>query len=179
MPESVFPQCRIVPLRLLSPATTERLLNRIAGIPGVRRAVINGPSLPATIPYGPARGTANPNTNRRTIQVRGTEFEMRVQTGMVTLEVRDESVIEAVRNACDETFTAFPYTLQTGRQFMKSRASLVDYAKYGPNADEFIIGLTDPRRNDGPVIIPAAPCNDNGGGLSGQMQTEHTSNYSN
>lgn len=145
----------------------------------MRRAVINGPSLPATIPYGPARGTANPNTNRRTIQVRGTEFEMRVQTGMVTLEVRDESVIEAVRNACDETFTAFPYTLQTGRQFMKSRASLVDYAKYGPNADEFIIGLTDPRRNDGPVIIPAAPCNDNGGGLSGQMQTEHTSNYSN
>ncbi|QYZ78614.1 methyl-coenzyme M reductase operon protein D [Methanofollis formosanus] len=179
MPDSAFPQCRIVPLRLLSPETTELLLNQVAGVPGVRRAVINGPALPATVPYGPARGTENPNTNRRTIQVRGTEFEMRVQTGMVTLEVEDDTVVEKIRTACDEVFTAFPYTLQTGRQFMKSQASLVDYAKYGPNADEFIIGLTDPRRKDSPVIIPTATPDTDGGRLSDQTQTEHTSNYSN
>ncbi|WP_298666786.1 methyl-coenzyme M reductase operon protein D [uncultured Methanofollis sp.] len=154
MPESAFPQCRIVPLRLLSPQTTEGLLNRVTGVSGVRRIVINGPGLPAIVPYGPARGQANPNTNRRTIQVCGAEFEMKVQTGTVTLEVEDESVITAVQEMCDAFFTKIPYTLQKGRRFMKSSPTLVDYAKYGPKANELIIGLVDPRKKDGPVIIP-------------------------
>lgn len=153
MPESAFPQCRIVPLRLLSPQTTEGLLSRIAGVRGIRRIVINGPGLPAVIPYGPARGQANPNTNRRTIQVCGTEFEMKIQTGTIILEVEDDGVIQTVQDLCEEFFTKFPYTLQKGR-FMKSSPTLVDYAKYGPGANELVIGLVDPRKKDGPVIIP-------------------------
>jgi len=173
LPDSAFPQCRIVPLRLLSPTTAEQLLTRIAGIPGVRRIVLNGPGLPATVPYGPARGSANPNTNRRTIQVCGVAFEMNVQTGMVTLEVEDEEAIGAVRALCDEFFTAMPYQLQTGR-FMKSSPTMVDYARYGPNADERVIGLSDPRKKNGPIIIPTANTRKDGGSLSDNMQMENT-----
>ncbi len=152
MTEARYPQCRIVPLRILKPDTAERLLNAVAGISGIRRLMINGPSLPATVPYGPARGKPNPNTNRRTITVGDTEVELRVQVGMLTAEVTDASVIAQIKRACDDIFTKFPYQLQEG-QFMKTQATLTDYAKYGPDADETFIGLVDPRRKETPVIL--------------------------
>jgi methyl-coenzyme M reductase subunit D len=62
-------------------------------------------------------------------------------------------VIAVVQELCDEFFTRFPYTLQKGR-FMKSSPTLVDYAKYGPKANELVIGLVDPRKRDSPIIIP-------------------------
>lgn len=173
MPDSAFPQCRIVPLRLLSPQTTEMLLTRIVRVPGIRRIVINGPGLPALVPSGPARGAANLHTNRRTIQVCDVAFEMNVQTGMVTLEVEDEEVIGAVQIVCDEFFTAMPYQLQTGR-FMKGSPAPVDYARYGPTADEIVIGLSDPGNKDGSIIIPTANTRKNGGSLSDNMQMENT-----
>ncbi|MEA2035767.1 MAG: methyl-coenzyme M reductase operon protein D [Euryarchaeota archaeon] len=152
MTKATYPQCRIVPLRMLKPDTSEKLLNRVTDVPGIRRMMINGPSLPATVPYGPARGRPNPNSDRKMITVGGSDVELRVQVGLVTIEVEDESVTEEIRSVCDAFFTKFPYQLQTG-QFMKTRASLVDYAKYGPDADEAIIGLVDPRKTEGPVII--------------------------
>jgi methyl-coenzyme M reductase subunit D len=152
MTEARYPQCRIVPLRILGPDTAERLLNAVAGISGIRRLMINGPSLPATVPYGPARGKPNPNTNRRTITVGDTEVELRVQVGMLTAEVTDASVIAQIKTTCDDLFTKFSYQLQEG-QFMKTQATLTDYAKYGPDADETFIGLTDPRRKETPVIL--------------------------
>ena len=36
---------------------------------------------------------------------------------------------------------------------MKTQATLTDYAKYGPDADETFIGLVDPRRKETPVIL--------------------------
>jgi methyl-coenzyme M reductase subunit D len=36
---------------------------------------------------------------------------------------------------------------------MKTEPSLVDYAKYGPNADKAIIGMVDPRSKSGLVIL--------------------------
>jgi len=137
---------------MLGPETAERLLNAVVGVPGIRRLMINGPGLPKTVPYGPARGKPNPNTNRKTITVSGSDVNLRVQVGMVTIEVADEAVIEGIRTVCDSIFTQFPYQLQVG-QFMKTQATLVDYAKYGPDADETMIGLVDPKRKDVPVMI--------------------------
>ncbi len=114
--------------------------------------MINGPNLPVTVPYGPARGSPNPNTNRRVIHVGKVDVELHVQAGLFTFEVEDESVIEGIREVCDQIFTKFPYQLQTGT-FMKTKASLVDYVKYGPGADESTIGLSDPRAKEGPVIL--------------------------
>jgi methyl-coenzyme M reductase subunit D len=152
MTEAKYPQFRILPLRMLFPETAERLLNAIVRIKGIRRMMINGPRLPATVPYGPAKGKPNPHTGRKVIHVGDAEMELQVQVGQVVLEVLDQKVIEEVRKVCDEIFTKFPYVLEEG-EFMKRKATLVDYAKYGPEADESIIGLVDPRSKEGPVII--------------------------
>jgi methyl-coenzyme M reductase subunit D len=152
MTEAEYTQVRIVPLRMLYPKTAERLLDSIVRIPGIRRMMINGPRLPETVPYGPARGKPNPHTARKTIHVGDAEVELKVQVGQVVLEVTDKGVIEQIRTVCDEIFTEFSYILQEG-QFLKTQASLVDYAKYGPDADESLIGLVDPRSKEGPVII--------------------------
>ncbi len=152
MMNAAFPQARIVPLRMLKPGTAERLLNMLAGIAGIRRMMIHGPGLPKTVPYGPARGSPNPHSDRTAIRVADAEIALRVQVGTVILEVEDASVIEEIRSLCDDFFVKFPYLLQVGR-FMKTTPTLVDYARYGPDADRSLIGLTDPRKGESPVII--------------------------
>ena len=99
MTEATFPQCRIVTERLLNPETTERLLNQICSVAGVRRMVLNGPRLPATITYGPAKGLANPHTMRKTIRVGDEELELQVHVGTILLELenRDDHPCTASR----------------------------------------------------------------------------------
>ncbi|MEN6610384.1 MAG: methyl-coenzyme M reductase operon protein D, partial [Methanoregulaceae archaeon] len=65
MTDAIFPQARIVSARFLNPERVEKLLNAIVSIPGIRRMVLNGPRLPAVVPYGPARGVPNPHEMRR------------------------------------------------------------------------------------------------------------------
>ena len=81
MTEATFPQCRLVTERLLNPETTERLLNQICSVAGVKRMVLNGPRLPAIVTYGPAKGLANPHTMRKTIHVGDEELELQHQAG--------------------------------------------------------------------------------------------------
>lgn len=152
MMNATFPQVRIVPLRMLKPDTAERLLNKLAEIPGIRRMMIHGPGLPKKVPYGPARGSPNPHSDRKAIRVGDAEIALRIAAGEVVLEVEDASVVEKIRSLCDGFFTGFPYQLQEGR-FMKTTPTLVDYAKYGPDADTTFIGLADPRNGEGPVVI--------------------------
>ncbi|KLK89042.1 methyl-coenzyme M reductase [Methanoculleus sediminis] len=152
MTNAAFPQVRIVPIRMLKPATAERLLNMLAGIAGIRRMMIHGPGLPKKVPYGPARGSPNPHSDRKAIRVADAEIALRVQVGTVILEVEDASAIEEIRSLCDDFFVEFPYLLQEGR-FMKTAPTLVDYAKYGPDADTSLVGLTDPRNGEKPVVI--------------------------
>ncbi|WP_367617918.1 methyl-coenzyme M reductase operon protein D [Methanoculleus methanifontis] len=141
-----------MPIRMLKPETAERLLNMLAGITGIRRMMVQGPGLPKVVPYGPARGSPNPHSDRKAIHIADAEVALRVQVGMVILEVEDASVIEEIRSLCDDFFVEFPYLLQEGK-FMKTAPTLVDYAKYGPDADTSLVGLTDPRIGESPVII--------------------------
>lgn len=152
--ESGFPcpQCKIVPLRLLGPDTIERLLNNILELDGIRRVLLNGHNIPLIIPYGPARGIPNETTLRRSVSIKGTDFNLRLQVGDIILEVHEKPVIESIKEICDDFFTEIPYQLYIGT-FMKYEASLVDYAKYGPNADPACIGLADPRSKEKPVIL--------------------------
>ena len=46
--------------------------------------VLNGPRLPATVTYGPAKGLANPHTMRKTIHVGDQELELQVHVGTIT-----------------------------------------------------------------------------------------------
>jgi methyl-coenzyme M reductase subunit D len=80
--------------------------------------------------------------------------QLEVQVGTIILELEDESYIPAVGEAVDEVFADkdFSCTIQQGR-FMKTRPTVSDYAKYGPDADTKILGLVDPRKKAGPFII--------------------------
>lgn len=152
MTEATFPQCRIVTERLLNPETTERLLNQLITVPGIRRMVLNGPRLPLTVPYGPAKGQENPHPMRKTIHVGNQEIALQVHVGTVLLEIENREVVPALQTACESVLTNLTFRIQEGR-FMKTEPSLVDYAKYGPNADKEIIGMVDPSSHSNPVII--------------------------
>jgi methyl-coenzyme M reductase subunit D len=152
MTEATFPQCRIITERLLNPETSERLLNKVVSVPGVRRMVLNGPRLPATIPYGPAKGLANPHPMRKTIRVGDQELELQVHVGTVLLELESRDVVPALQTAIEPVFTNFTFRIQEGR-FMKTEPSLVDYCKYGPDADKEMLGLADPNSKSRPIIL--------------------------
>jgi len=152
MTEATFPQCRIDSERFLNPETTERLLNLIVSVPGVRRMVLNGPRLPVTVPFGPARGMDNPHPMRKTIHVGDQELDLQVHVGTVLLELENRDVVCALKAAIEPVFTDFTCRIKEGR-FMKTEPSLVDYCKYGPNADKELLGLADPRSKSRPVIL--------------------------
>jgi len=153
MTETKYPQLRIVPTRFLNPETTETLLGKLYTIDGIRRLVLNGPNLPATVPYGPARGEINDNTNRRIIKVCGEDYLLHVQVGAILIEMEDASVTPHVKAACDEVFAdKFPYGITEGI-YMRSSMTTTDYAKYGIVDDERILGMSDPKSKQRPVIL--------------------------
>lgn len=154
MTDATYPQCRIVSTRLLNPETVERLMNRVMSVGGIRRIIFNGPRLPKTIPYGPAKGLSNPHTLKTNIKIGEQEVELQVHVGTILLEVEDRDVFTRIREACEEVFSSlsFSYIFQEGK-FMKTAASLSDYAKYGPNANPDIIGLVETSNKSGPVIL--------------------------
>ncbi|ABD41851.1 Methyl-coenzyme M reductase, protein D [Methanospirillum hungatei JF-1] len=152
MADAEFPQCRIVTERLLKPETVEKILNKLAVIPGIRRIVINGPSIPQKVPYGPARGLDNPHSGKATIRVGVTDVDLRVQVGTFLLELETRDIVSQVEEACKEVFTNFSYSVKEGK-FMRSTPTQVDYAKYGPNANEIMLGLVDPKNKTGPTLI--------------------------
>ena len=152
MTEATFPQCRIDSERFLNPETTERLLNQIISVPGVRRMVLNGPRLPVTVTYGPAKGMANPHVMRKTIHVGDQEMELQVHVGTVLLELENRDIIPALKAAIEPVFTNFTCRIKEGK-FMKTEPSLVDYCKYGPDVDKEMLGLADPNSKSRPVII--------------------------
>jgi len=152
MAETEFPQCRIVTERFLNPETVEKILNKLVVIPGIRRIVINGPNIPLTVPYGPARGLPNPHTDRKTIKVGETDVDLRVQVGTILLELETNDIISQIEKACEEVFTNFTFAVKEGK-FMRSTPTQVDYAKYGPNVNEIMIGLVDPKNKTGPTLL--------------------------
>ena len=143
-----------MPARFLLPETAERLLNAICKAGVVRRMVLNGPRLPATVTEGPGRGLPNPHPGRKIIHVGGEEFELQVQVGTILLELENADAIPQIRQVCDEVFINFSYTLQEGK-FMKSQMTVSDYAKYGVLEDERMLGIADPKAKGSrcPIIL--------------------------
>jgi methyl-coenzyme M reductase subunit D len=89
---------------------------------------------------------------RKIVKIGDQTLELQVHVGTILLELENRDVIPAIRAACEAGFRDLPWYLQEGR-FMKTEPSLVDYAKYGPNADKAIIGMADPSSRTGPIII--------------------------
>jgi methyl-coenzyme M reductase subunit D len=136
-------QLEIVPQRLLNPETAQGLLNEILDLEGVVRLFIHGPRLPGTVPYGPAKGTTMTHNSRRLIEIEGKMVELMVSVGSIRLEVTDTDVKEQVHEIC-EKLLPFPFEFREGN-FMLRRQTVTGYARFGPDQDPLLIGITDPK----------------------------------
>lgn len=126
-----LPEVQIFPSRLLSAATTERLLNRLKKIEHVRQINVHGETLPDKVKYGPATGIDVNHPERRVIEVDGEKIELRVQVGRVFVEVDDidyiQGVVERIEEVCEELLP-FDFYLEIGR-YSKFRPTVTDYKK--------------------------------------------------
>ena len=126
-----LPEVQIITNRLLSADTTEKVLNALDGIQGIRQINMTGESLPKTINSGPGKGLANNHSERKVIHVGGQEIELRYLVGgfYIELEVEDEAELDAkleeIKAACNATIE-HGYSLQVGR-YSKYRPTLHDY----------------------------------------------------
>jgi len=136
-------QLEIFPQRLLNPETAQGLLNEILDLEGVVRLFIHGPRLPGTVPYGPAKGTTMTHNSRRLIEIEGKMVELMVSVGSIRLEVTDTDVKEQVHEIC-EKLLPFPFEFREGN-FMLRRQTVTGYARFGPDQDPLLIGITDPK----------------------------------
>jgi methyl-coenzyme M reductase subunit D len=136
-------QLEIVPQRLLRPETAQDLLNKILDLEGVIRLFIHGPRLPGTVPYGPAKGTALVHDSRRLIEIEGKAVELMVSVGSIRLEVTDADLKEQVHEIC-EKILPFPFEFREGN-FMLRRQTVSGYARFGPDQDPLLVGITDPK----------------------------------
>lgn len=159
-----YPQCRVVPMRMLKPETSRKLLDILVAIPGVRRILLHGQNIPRFITYGPARGELNKNSMRQNIEVAGNPVDLHIQVGTITLELDNADIVQNIRSTCEEFFVDFPCHIQEGK-FMKTQPTLVDYAKYGPSPKGEIIGLVDPKRKEDPSMICLSEGRSCGGGI--------------
>ena len=124
----------IFPHRLLSADTTERLLNDLEGIEGIKRIVIQGQRLPPK----------ELNTEHRTITIKGEEIDLQVQTGRILMEIEDEELIEVIRSICED-YLPFGFNLHVGT-FIRKQKTVTDNIKYGEALNQIskeMVGLTD------------------------------------
>jgi len=154
-------QIKIFPSRLLQPETAEKLLNEVDQVKGVLRMLVGGKNLPRKVTCGPGTGSDVNHPNREVIHVGDVAFELHVIVGEVIVEIEDESSREELRKACER---ALPFSFEFKQGFfIKTKATLVDYGKYGFKSktdesinleDERMLGMIDPHaRADGNLCI--------------------------
>jgi len=127
----------IFPHRVLGADTIEKLLNEIEGLDGVNRTVIHGPRLPPEDPSEDPR-----YAERRRITVKGKELELKVKAGRIFIDLSEESVIDQIREICNEILT-FGFDINVGT-YIRTQKTVTDGIKYG-NADipDELVGMTD------------------------------------
>jgi len=125
----------IFPHRYLNADTTEKLLRDLDGVEGVKRMVLQGQRLP------PAE-IGHPD--RKIITINSEEIDLQVKTGRVLIEIEEESVIDEIRNIC-ENHLPFGFNMHIGT-YIRKQKTVSDKIKYGEKLDEIpeeMIGLID------------------------------------
>lgn len=124
----------IFPHRLLSADTTEKLLNDLEELDGVKRMVIQGQRLPED----------ENNPDRRVITILDEEVDLQVKTGRVLMEIEMEEVIDDVKDICEDLLP-FGYNIHVGT-FIRKQKTVTDDIKYGESVNDLpdeMVGLTD------------------------------------
>ncbi|MGP8337894.1 MAG: methyl-coenzyme M reductase operon protein D [Methanosarcinaceae archaeon] len=143
-------QVEIFPRRLLNAETAQMLLSELNKVDGILKAIIHGPRLTTMVSAGPGTGEKIDHPDRKVIQVADTVLELSISVGRIRLEVANADVKEEVRALC-EKLLPFPFEFKEGLYF-HNRMTVSDYAKYGPDADINMLGLSDPKSHD-PICI--------------------------
>jgi len=127
----------IFPHRVLGADTIEKLLNEIEGLDGINRTLVQGPRIPPEDPDEDPR-----YAERRIITVKGKEVELKVKAGRIFVDLSDESVIDQIREICNEILT-FGFDINIGT-YIRTQKTVTDSIKYG-NADipDELVGMTD------------------------------------
>ena len=141
---------KIIPNRYLKPNTTEKILNELYELDGQQRVLIHGPSIPLKVFYGPGKGHVVNHTDRKVINVKGNDLELRVMVGEIVITVdmsKFNAFMEDLECILDE-FIPCDYSILVGI-FTRTKSTISDYLKYGNNfesaIDERYIGLVDSR----------------------------------
>jgi len=123
----------IFPHRLLNAETTEKLLNELEVMEGVKMMVVHGPRLPPV----------KEGSSDRTITIQGEKVQLQVQTGRILLEIDEEDTISDVRAIC-ENHLPFGFNVYVGT-FIRKEKTVTDDIKYAglDQIPEEMIGLTD------------------------------------
>ncbi len=124
----------IFPHRLLSADTTERLLNSIDELDGVKKIVLQGQRLP--------KDAGNPD--HKIIFIKGEEVDLQIKTGRILMEIDNEEVINTIRQKCEEILS-FGFNIHVGT-FIRKQKTVSDKLKYGDALNDLpdeMIGLTD------------------------------------
>ena len=132
IPESVpLPEVMVVPARLLSASTTEKLVNKIRKVRNVRQITVSGEDLPSKVSWGPGKGLRIDHDERREINYGGREMELTVQVGRIFAEIDDidrvQKAVKEIEAICEE-FLPFGFQLEVGR-YSKYRPTVTDYKK--------------------------------------------------
>lgn len=126
-----LPEVLIFPARLLSAATTEKMLNRIYEVPNVRQVNLSGEGLPVVAGNGPAKGTPINHPERKVITVKGREYELNLMVGRIFVEINDidnlDQALEDIKEVCNELLP-FGYSIEVGR-YSKFQPTITDYKK--------------------------------------------------
>jgi methyl-coenzyme M reductase subunit D len=139
---------KIIPNRFLKPDTCEKILNEIYELEGNMRVLIHGPSLPKKVFYGPGKGHEVNHTDRKTIQVKGNDVDLRVMVGdiVITADIsKFNEFMDKLQVILDENMPC-DVTVLVGR-FTRTKSTISDYLKYGESFENHIdkryIGLVD------------------------------------
>lgn len=136
-------QVEIFPQRLLMPETAQKLLTAIYGVGGITRINIQGQNLPQSVPAGPGTGIAMSHPDRKLIQIGDQALELQISVGRIQLEIDSEETRAKVKEVCEQVLP-FKFEFRDG-YFLRSKATVSDYAKFGPNANSQALGLVDPK----------------------------------
>jgi|APFre7841882724_1041349.scaffolds.fasta_scaffold57208_3 methyl-coenzyme M reductase subunit D len=133
-PEAVpLPEIMIMSARLLSAATSEKLINRIYDVKHVRQVTCQGEGLPEKINLGSAAGLPVDHSERKKIMVKGKETELRVLVSRVFVEIDDidnvKKALSEIEVICEELLP-LGFELEVGR-YSKFKPTVTDYAKRG------------------------------------------------
>ncbi|MGB9929446.1 MAG: methyl-coenzyme M reductase operon protein D [Methanosarcina sp.] len=136
-------QIEIFPSRILSPETAQKLMVELYKVDGIIRVMVQGPTLPEKVSYGPGTGEKVEHPLRKPIQIGDQVIELKISVGRIRLELENVEAKEKVREVC-ERLLPFSFEFREG-YFFRRKPTVTDYAKLGPEADPRLLGMVDPK----------------------------------